>query len=256
MAHLLNLKINTESSFFGLSMAHLLNLRINTESSFFGLSMVHLLNLSSVLSTFLPYLSSIGGSAIPWWSPIHPECGGSQWGGGLPRGILFQGFPKVWTESAKTIHPLPMVESDPSRLWGKDYPPSSYGGVLSIPSAGRLPRGPCSGAICRGPDPAGPGVPKGVDGVGEEGMTWRQRSVDQQASQDLHPGSPAKFWSGSPAKFWLGSPARVCVHVLLLGSPARFCSHVPLLDSPARFCPGSPARFSHQVLVRFSCQFL
>ena len=32
---------------------------------------------------------------------------------------------------------------------------------------------------------AGPGVPKGVDGVGEEGMTRRQRSVDQQPSQDL-----------------------------------------------------------------------
>ena len=37
----------------------------------------------------------------------------------------------------------------------------------------------------RGPTPAGPGVPKGVDGVGEEGMTRRQRSVDQQPSQDL-----------------------------------------------------------------------
>ena len=83
MAHLLNLKINTESSFFGLSMAHLLNLRINTESSFFGLSMAHLLNLSSVLSTFLPYLSSIGGSVAPWWSPIRPECGVLNGGGGL-----------------------------------------------------------------------------------------------------------------------------------------------------------------------------
>nr|KAF6285963.1 hypothetical protein mMyoMyo1_009519 [Myotis myotis] len=54
---------------------------------------------------------------------------------------------------------------------------------------------------CRGPTPAGPGVPKGVDGVGEEGRTRRQCSVDQQPSQDLQPGSPAKFWSGSPAKF-------------------------------------------------------
>nr|KAF6300610.1 hypothetical protein mMyoMyo1_009083 [Myotis myotis] len=125
---------------------------------------------------------------------------------------------------------------------------------------------------CRGPTPAGPGVPKGVDGVGEEGMTRRQCSVDQQPSQDLQPGSPAKFWSGSPERFCLGSPARVCVHVLLLGSPgsparfcshvpslgspARFCSHVPSLGSPARFCPGSPAWFSHQVLVRFSCHVL
>nr|KAF6379143.1 hypothetical protein mMyoMyo1_009972 [Myotis myotis] len=189
-------------------MAHLLNLKINTESSFFGFSMAHLLNLSSVLSTFLPYLSSIGGSAVPWWSPIRPVWGSHGEAGGLPRGILFQGFPKVWTESAETIHPLPMVESYPSREWG-------------------LPRGPCSGARCRGPTPAGPGVPKGVDGVGEEGMIRRQCSVDQQPIQDLQPGSPAKF----------------CVHVVLLGSPARFC-------------PGSPARFSYQVLFRFSCQFL
>nr|KAF6341541.1 hypothetical protein mMyoMyo1_011957 [Myotis myotis] len=115
-------------------MAHLLNLTINTESSFFGLSMAHLLNQSSVLSTFLPYLSSIGGSEVPWWSPIRPECGGSQWGG-LPKGILFQGFPKVWTESVKTIHPIPTVESDPSREWG------AYLGVpVRAPDAGVQPQ--------------------------------------------------------------------------------------------------------------------
>ena len=107
-------------------MAHLLNLKINTESSFFGLSMAHLLNLSSVLSTFLPYLSSIGGLQHPDGVLSVPSVGVFKGGGGLPKGILFQGFPKVWTESAKTIHPLPTVESYPSRVWG-----SQWGGLRS-----------------------------------------------------------------------------------------------------------------------------
>nr|KAF6324958.1 hypothetical protein mMyoMyo1_008394 [Myotis myotis] len=93
-----------------------------------------------------------------------------------PRRILFQGFPKVWTESVKTIHPLPMMESYPSRVWG------------SLPR-GILFRRPgfksLFGCHLWGPAPAGPGVPKCVDGVGEEGMTRRQRSVDQQPSQVL-----------------------------------------------------------------------
>nr|KAF6360161.1 hypothetical protein mMyoMyo1_011114 [Myotis myotis] len=53
---------------------------------------------------------------------------------------------------------------------------------------------------CWGPTPAGPGVPKGVDRVGEEGMTRRQRSGDHHSqfpsqvqsrfsSQDLQPSS-------------------------------------------------------------------
>ena len=115
-------------------MTHLLNLKTNTvfflwtqygTSSQYKFCTIHLLTLlifyKEVYSTLVEsYPSRAWGFSI---------------GGGIPRGILFQGFPKVWTESTKTIHHFPMVESYLSRVRG------AYLGVpVLAPDAGVKPQ--------------------------------------------------------------------------------------------------------------------